>query len=161
MEYHIARVNYHYQRLLEIKRGIPLQGGGNVEFEAYVFFEVCYHLKDWIRYDPRYVLADHDVHLYIKDSIPLRICSDLCNRFKHRILDKPKDALGPLRFQSLIAVGPAGAFGALGRLNVLTSRGDRCVFSIADDCMTEWDKYFASHPELIDESKVKLCTPKN
>jgi len=76
MEYQVERVNYHFRRLSEIRRGIASDAGENVEFEAFVFFEVCVHLKDWIASDPRYVLLEHDVHLFIQGARPLRICHD-------------------------------------------------------------------------------------
>ncbi|MCO4789422.1 hypothetical protein DK293_12090, partial [Vibrio cholerae] len=59
MEYQLARVIYQYRKLPVIREGVYPQFGGNLEFELYGFFEVCYHLKDWIKEDERYSTMDN------------------------------------------------------------------------------------------------------
>ena len=149
MEYHIARVNYHYQKLQMTRVRLPVtEAGANVEFEAYVFFEVCFHLKDWIKTDPTYNTRRDDVDAYINQSEPLRILHDLCNRLKHRTLSRPKTDIGPFSMTSTIDVGSDGAYQRLNRLEAEVDGKTVCMYELADQAMTSWAAYFDSHPAL-------------
>lgn len=85
MEYHIAKLQYFYNKLEYLKKGLYPEFGGNIEFELYTFFEVCYHLKDWIKNSNNYNQFTN-VEDYITNSEYLRICADICNRLKHKQL---------------------------------------------------------------------------
>ncbi|EIJ2375701.1 hypothetical protein LIO03_000707 [Vibrio alginolyticus] len=145
MEYQLARVIYQYRKLPAIREGIYPHFGGNLEFELYGFFEVCYHLKDWIREDERYSSMD-DVEKYISSTPSLRICADLCNRLKHRRKNnKLRSTKAPGMFQiSLTAsIGPKGSdsITSINSVFVETERGTECCFTLARECVQAWEKY--------------------
>ncbi len=69
------------------------------------FFQDCYHLKDWIKNDPRVSInikgkcidnnhkEGHLVEQYVEDHLELKICADLAIRSKHlTLLNKRVDA---------------------------------------------------------------------
>jgi hypothetical protein len=149
MEYHIARINYHYRKLQMTRQRLPsTDAGANVEFEAYVFFEVCFHLKDWIKTDPRYDAHRDDVDTFINKSMPLRMLHDLCNRLKHRSLSWPKTDIGPFSMTFTIEVGPEGAYQRLNRLEAKVNGEVMCMYALAEQAMLAWDAYFKAHPEI-------------
>ena len=149
MEYHIARVNYHYRKLQMTRGRLPaIDAGANVEFEAYVFFEVCFHLKDWIRSDPRFNMRRDDVDAYINQSKPLRMLHDVCNRLKHRTLSRPKTDIGPFSMTFTIEIGPDGAYQRLNRLEAEVEGEIVCMYDLADQAMLSWAAYFDAHPAL-------------
>lgn len=52
--------------------------------DLWSFFQNCWHLKDWIKYDDS--VSSNIQNSIEKDALnylSLRICSDLCNRSKH------------------------------------------------------------------------------
>lgn len=160
MEYHITRVNYHYRKLRMTRQRLPAtEAGGNVEFEAYVFFEVCFHLKDWIKSDPRFDSGLHDVEAYINQSRPLRILHDVCNRLKHRTLSRPKMDIGPMHMTPIIEVGPDGAYQRLSRLEAEVNGEVVCMYALADQAMLSWAAYFDAHPALRPAAGCTLLAP--
>ncbi|WP_053990665.1 hypothetical protein [Mangrovimonas sp. TPBH4] len=48
------------------------------------FFTYGYHIKDWLRKE-----GCGGVEEYINNNFELRICADLCNGAKHKVLSKP------------------------------------------------------------------------
>ncbi|EPU0491514.1 hypothetical protein ACVUA2_003495, partial [Vibrio cholerae] len=145
MEYQLARVIYQYRKLPVIREGVYPQFGGNLEFELYGFFEVCYHLKDWIKEDERYSTMDN-VEKYIDSTPSLRICADLCNRLKHRRKNnriRSQKAPGIFQISSTVSVGPKGfdSKTAIDSALVETERGNECCFALAKECVESWGKY--------------------
>ncbi|MFN3792125.1 hypothetical protein [Massilia sp.] len=160
MEYHIARVNYHYRKLQMTRERLPAtDAGANVEFEAYVFFEVCFHLKDWIKSDPRYDMRCDDVDVYINQSKPLRTLHDVCNRLKHRTLSRPKTNIGPFNMTFTIEVGPDGAYQRLNRLEAEVDGEIVCMYVLADQAVLSWAAYFNAHPTLRPAAGCTLLAP--
>lgn len=157
MEYQRARLRYQFEKLEPIRSGVYPDYGGNVEFELFSFFEICYHLKDWIE-------ASHPelkgVDKFINNSPALRISADICNRLKHKVLmDKEKIVthkrshapLGPFRLTRLTIVGPDPTMAreVLPKAMIQTERGDECCFALAKECMEEWDRYFEENSSTI------------
>ncbi|MGQ7262594.1 hypothetical protein [Vreelandella sp. V005] len=154
MNYQFARLEYQHRKLRKIKEGIYPEFGGNVEFELFSFFEICYHLKDWIKESAEYEQAS-DVEKYIKNSQALRISADICNRLKHKVLRDSKKKyevthkrsnapLGPFDLHLIVDVGPndRDAKATLAKATIKTERGEECCFQLAQECMEEWDRYF-------------------
>ncbi|RTZ13590.1 hypothetical protein EJ063_19455 [Vibrio aquaticus] len=145
MEYQWARVIYQYRKLPAIRDGLYPQFGGNLEFELYTFFEVCYHLKDWIKADERYSNMSN-VEKYIDNTPALRICADLCNRLKHRRLERKirsEQTPGVFQIHKTISVGPKGydAKSAIDSAVVITERGNECCFELALECVESWKNF--------------------
>lgn len=143
--YHYARLKYQYKKLPLIRQFNELTG--NIEFELYSFFEICYHLKDWLKLDKTY--PPTQVENFINDTPALRITADICNRLKHGELNKKprsKD-LGYLTTTLHIRSGTGSTKDTISvsSAKVETERGIECCFSLADECMREWEKYIEKY----------------
>jgi hypothetical protein len=145
VEYQRARLQYQFNKLRPIREGISPQFGGNTEFELFSFFEICHHLKDWIKESPEYP-ALKNVEDFINSSPALRICADICNTLKHGKLRKHRSSseLGifKLKSTSTILPYPGGAIESLDEARIMTERGEECCFTLAEECMVEWNRYF-------------------
>jgi len=151
VQYQRARLEYQYRKLEKLREGVYPETGGNIEFELFSFFEVCYHLKDWIKESS----CDGSVEAFVSNSPALRISADICNRLKHKVLrdNKTKQAienkrsnapLGQFQINKVISVGPIGstATAVIEGAVIETERGQECCFSLAKECMDEWNRYF-------------------
>ncbi len=63
--------------------------------KAKAFFQQCYHLKDYLKKDPRIKNAQ-DVETFINKSNALSIAADICNSFKDAGLNKRPRSGRPL-----------------------------------------------------------------
>lgn len=156
MQYQIARMMYQFRKFPSIRAGVNAEHGGNVEFELYAFFEICYHLKDWISQDGAYDREIHDIESFINSSAALRICADICNRLKHRTLSKKTRSanLGIFHILQVLSVFPEGGgppLAAISEARIDTERGPEDIFKLAAECIDEWRRYFALHPSLPGE----------
>lgn len=146
MQYQATRLEYQFNKLRCIREGIHLQHGGNVEFELFSFFEICYHLKDWIKNSLEYSSFSNVEH-FVDNSPPLRICADICNKLKHRKTTRKrrsKSELGIFYFKTTTTIYPYPheALGSLDKATIITERGEECCFSLAEECIAEWNRYF-------------------
>lgn len=144
---------YQFRKFPYLREGINSEHGGNVEFELFSFFEICFHLKDWISQDRAYIKVVHDVEGFINSSPALRICADICNRLKHRTLTKKTRSsnLGVFHFTHILTVFPKGGgspLAAIADASIDTERGREDAFALAAECVDEWRRYFAMHPSL-------------
>lgn len=149
MEYHRARLQYQFKKLRQIREGIYPEHGGNIEFELFGFFEICYHLKDWVKHSPE-CASFSSVEQFISQSPPLRICGDICNRLKHKILTRKrrsKSELGIFKLRSTTTIGlfPSRTKVSLDEAKIVTERGEECCFALAEECIDEWDRYFSEN----------------
>jgi hypothetical protein len=153
MQYQIARMMYQFRKFPSLRDGINAEHGGNVEFEFFSFFEICFHLRDWILHDSAYNSSVHDVDAFINGSPALRICADICNTLKHRTLTrKTRSAkLGVFEIRQSITIFPEGGgspSAAIADARIDTERGTEDVFKLAAECIEEWRRYFAQHSSL-------------
>jgi len=149
MEYHRARLQYQFNKLRPIREGIYPAFGGNTEFELFAFFEICYHLKDWIKHSPE-CRTFSCVENFINNSPALQICADICNTLKHKTLTKPprsKSIPGLFKISSTMTVAPDPSLAcvSIDKATIETVRGEECCFSLAEECMSEWKRYFSSN----------------
>lgn len=165
MEYHYSRLKYQHLKLDTIRTGIYPEYGGNIETDLFSFFEICYHLKDWIKESDTYEKFS-DVEVFIDNSPALRISADICNRLKHKVLrDNKKKSIvankrshapiGPFMLSATMTVGPAPSMArvSLSKATIQTERGEECCFALAKECMDEWARYFSE--------KSAVYPPKN
>jgi hypothetical protein len=146
LEYQRARLQYQFNKLRPIREGVYPQYGGNTEFELFSFFEICYHLKDWVKHSPEYSSLNN-IEKFIDNSPALRICADICNKLKHSKLTKKtrsKSELGFFQLKSTTTIFPypGGALESLDEAKIVTERGEECCFTLASECMAEWERYF-------------------
>ena len=132
------------------------------------FFMECYHLKDWLKKDPR--IKPVDVEAFITGSKFLSLAADLCNSLKHAGLDRPPRSgeqldkinmaytidipeQAQIKFDRSPSVGDTIAIlrtRAYGRAVatakvVLTIGGSKHdAPDLASSCVKEWDAFLAS-----------------
>lgn len=161
MEYQIARLQYFYNKLPFLRKGLYPQFGGNIEFELYTFFEVCYHLKDWIKNSDK-GRQYSDLEEYVKKNDALRICGAICNRLKHKKDDNRPDRRdilrGPFELKMTVTVGPNPQMAAcsITEANIRTELGLKCCFTLADQCIDAWNNYFITNN--INPALTKVLT---
>lgn len=151
MRYQRARLQYQFSKLTPIKEGTYPAYGGNIEFELFSFFEICYHLKDWVKNSPGYS-SFSDVENFINATPAMRICADICNRLKHRTLSRKRRSLseiGDFKIDHCITVYSSESnrqcSARIERAVIETERGEECCFSLAKECMDAWDEYFKAN----------------
>jgi hypothetical protein len=148
MQYQAARVRYFYSKFEKLRAGIYPVFGGNVEFELFTFFEVAYHLKDYIKHSQNYINMT-DVEDYINSTGSLRICADICNKLKHNRLHKNRSnkPLGPFLITTEVTVGPRDedAEVKLVAAHIETEIGTVCCFELAKMILADWESYFSTN----------------
>ena len=147
--YQLARLRYQANKLPAIKAGdFDISFGGNIEFELFSFFEVCYHLKDWVKHSEKYTKGEmSDVEEFINSSKALIICANICNRLKHCQLRSPRknEKIGLFKLSMPITVRscPGSTTIQVSKAIIETVHGDKCCFNLADECISEWRRYFS------------------
>ncbi len=148
MDYQRARLRYQFSKLEPIRNGVFPEYGGNVEFELFSFFEICYHLKDWVKHSPEYKDFSNVEH-FINESPAMRICADICNRLKHKNLQKRRSnfEIGVFQLKSTMTVGPEASTArvSLEEATIETERGQECCYALAKECVDEWEGYFSEN----------------
>jgi hypothetical protein len=117
--------------------------------EIYAFFQNCYHLKDWIKYDASLPGAVRSaVEGFINSEEPLRLCADVCNGLKHLRLLEPyrsgeKPKFGRKRFDVEFGAGVPSTI----RLKCEITTGTRTVdaFQLATDALESWKKFITEY----------------
>lgn len=148
MNYQRARLRYQFSKLETIQNGVPPEYGGNVEFELFSFFEICYHLKDWVKHSPEYN-SFGNVEDFINGSPAMRACADICNRLKHKNLRtrRSKYEIGVFRLKPSMTIGPDPSMARVGleEATIETERGEECCYALARECVQEWGRYFSEN----------------
>jgi hypothetical protein len=111
------------------------------------FFSQCYHLKDWLKKDPRISRPD-DAEEHINSSSALSLAADICNSFKHAGLDKP-----PRSGSRLVSVNtaysmifPQSGGNAVASSSLVLTLGDKKygALDLASECVSEWDRFLST-----------------
>jgi hypothetical protein len=118
------------------------------------FFNQCYHFKDWLIKDPGVALSKKSVEEFISDSPSLSLAADICNSFKHAGLDKRsrsgRTLEGMKRHLSLLV--PRGEKLVTFARHELTIGGKQYdAFSLATECLGEWEKYLKENKIQVHE----------
>ena len=158
MEYHAKDKYYGMKRSYERLKKINTDNGNTIsnadaKDATEGFFNQCYHLKDWLRKDTSIILVE-DVEAFISRSIPLCIAADYCNSFKHAGLDRESRSgqiLEKMNTHVNFDLTPTG-FIATSRLELTIDGVTRDAFSLATDCMEEWDNFF-------EKNQIKFSSP--
>lgn len=59
-------------------------GSGDLEDFAFVFFQTCYHLREWLQKTSS--IPSNDIEALFTHTHELRLCRDICNGTKHLTL---------------------------------------------------------------------------
>ena len=117
------------------------------------FFNQCYHFKDWLKKDSSVTLTK-DIENFISKSGSLSLAADYCNTFKHAGLDKKSRSgqeLEKINTHVNFNLTPRG-FVASARLELTIGGKKYDAFSLATDCMKEWDNFLA-------QNQIKFSSP--
>jgi hypothetical protein len=97
MEWHdqYRRVKRYLGRIQNHPRHLNVN---EVEYEDFVwaYFQNCWHLKDWVKNDPSVdPKQEKEIERLVDrgeavNADALKVCSDLANRTKHLVLDRPR-----------------------------------------------------------------------
>lgn len=147
MEYNAKDKYYGVKRSYERLKKINTDNGNstsntNAKDATEDFFNQCYHFKDWLKKDTSITLAG-DVENFISKSDPLSLSADYCNSFKHAGLDKKSRSgqeIEKMNTHINFDLTPRG-FVASTRLELTISGKKYDAFSLATDCMKEWDSF--------------------
>lgn len=138
-------VQASFQRICEVK--VSESSMFDASKDEYIrFFQDCFHLKDWLKNDgslPK--RCRNNVERFVDDSESLRICADIANASKHKLLKKEKF----IRVDKNIDLIESGY--VMMYDPTLTECG-KCIrvkfnnilldaFKLASECMREWEQY--------------------
>lgn len=137
--YQYARLLYQYKKLSTLREANEFTG--NIEFELYSFFEICYHLKDWMKSDCG---LGQNIEFFITRTPALRITADICNRLKHcKLTSSRSKDLGSFSIHMVFKTGIGKDKVSISSAKIETERGSECCFALANECMRVWQEYIS------------------
>jgi hypothetical protein len=111
---------------------------------AQIFFQQCFHLKDWIRHDTGGAKAAQAVEAFVAGSPVLEAARDICNGSKHLSLWAPRVA--PTINAKQILATSTGGRQFLTATPTVDVRGTRYgLFDLANACVDEWRGFLDQH----------------
>lgn len=161
--YQWGRLLYQHRKLPYLKQGMSSPWGGNIEFELFSFFEICYHLKDWLRRTEHRYPREDEQRMEAAPG-PLSVCAALANRQKHggaenhgrkRSGAPERPEVGPIMCDRVITIGPyplapriipkaSHSTVRIPTAIVRTPWGEICCYELADQCVQVWVVYLVS-----------------
>lgn len=147
MEYNAKDKYYGMKRSYERLKKINTDNGKSIsntepKDATEEFFNQCYHFKNWLKKDTSINLAQN-VEKFINESSSLSLVADYCNSFKHAGLNK-KSRSGQkiekinthVNFDLMV-----DGFVASAHLEITINGKKYDAFSLATDCMRDWDNF--------------------
>lgn len=123
--------------------GLELENLDDDEFQdmMWSFFQHCWHVKDWIRHDPKMPPEKAKAAIDMAHSSgALMICRDLCNGTKHLLLSDPRSGTGARHRHVDIKIAPSeGRF----KIDYEVDDGHGGLLSgvqLARACIAEWER---------------------
>lgn len=158
MEYNSKDKYYSMKRSYERLEKINTDNGNLIsntdpKDAAEDFFNQCYHFRDWLKKDSSVTLVNN-IEEFINNSTALSLAADYCNSFKHAGLDKksrPGQELEKMNTHVNFDITPRG-FVASARLEFTIGGKKYDAFSLAIDCMIEWEKF-------LKQNQIKFFNP--
>ena len=133
----LERTRRALSRLREVYRGrIHDNTSEQYRDDVLCFFQNCYHLKDWLKWDPS-GLFKAGVEQYVNQNRELQLCADLCNGSKHLVLTTPRSSEHP-RLGGQSAEIDVGAQEIRIRFAVDTDTGPLDALDLATRCVDLW-----------------------
>ncbi len=147
MNYNAKDKYYGIKRAYERLKTINTDNGNSIsntdaKDATEYFFSHCYHFKDWLKKDSSISLVD-DVEKFISNSTALSLAADYCNSFKHAGLDRQSRSnqnIEKVNTHINLDLTPKG-FVATSRLELTIGGKKYDAFTLATDCLNEWDKF--------------------
>lgn len=117
------------------------------EDRVYLFYQSCYHLKDWMKNDNRVTLivSESDIERFVNSEHELRICGDICNGSKHSKTTTPKvDPNTNLKnTERKLALSMGQKLSA--RFNIECGNKIYDALKLARNCVNKWNKFITKH----------------
>lgn len=135
------RVKRWYQRIKKIEQGQHPGSDDDQLDEVHAFFINCFQLRDWIE-ESRPDIGNEVIDLFKKESVILcfKACRDLANGLKHLKLTSPSIDKNTKVNQQNVTI----CIGSPITTKYSWGVNNRNVFSLADDCMKEWEKFLGN-----------------
>lgn len=158
MEYNAKDKYYGMKRSYERLKKINTDNGNSIsnadpKDATENFFNQCYHFKDWLKKDTSIALAEN-VENFISKSNTLSLAADYCNSFKHGGLNKnfrSGQKLEKMNTHINFDLTPTG-FVVSARLELTIDGKKYDAFSLATDCMKEWDSF-------LEQNQIRFPAP--
>lgn len=158
MEFNAKDKYYDMKRSYERLKKINTNNGNSIsnadaKDATGCFFNQCYHFKDWLKKDTSITLVEN-IENFISKSNVLSFAADYCNSFKHGGLNKNSRSgktLEKMNTHVNFDLTPRG-FVASARLELTIGGKKYDAFSLATDCIKEWDSF-------LERNKIKMPSP--
>jgi hypothetical protein len=117
--------------------------------DTYMFFQNCYHLKDWLKNDPTFgnvKKTKQEIEDYVTNTPCLALCADICNGTKHLVLDRsPRSGDIPKHEDFFLKAYEGGPrHGEVSYTLVIEHQGTkRDALSLARECVTAWKAFIS------------------
>lgn len=155
MEFTAKDKFFSMKRAYERLRRINTDNGNSIsntdaKDAAEEFFNQCYHFKDWLKKDHSISITSN-IEEFITNSTSLSLAADYCNSFKHGGLDKKARSnkqLEKINTHIKLDLTPGG-FIATSRLEITINGIKYDAFSLATDCVDEWNKLLSKNNILF------------
>jgi hypothetical protein len=143
----LDRVRRWYQRFQEISEGKLLDKPSDFyQDEVYAYFMNCYHLKDWIKYDPSTLSLAAKEENFIRNDPHMTLCADICNSSKHLKLSNPRSYENPQfgKREYKLEFGTQPTTIAI-EYTIDTASGPIDAFDLATNCLHAWEAFLRQH----------------
>ena len=149
----LERTHRYYLRLKALSEGVECRTSSEEYIDdMHAFFQNCYHIKDWLKNDPKYTAhTNAQIENYVTNSQSLSLCADICNGAKHLFLSsKPrsKSAVKSLKTTKSMDWGAMIDFPEENSCPILTinfkfeHNGKNIdALELAEDAMESWDSF--------------------
>ncbi|MDQ6878930.1 MAG: hypothetical protein M3082_14815 [Candidatus Dormibacteraeota bacterium] len=134
-----------YEMLPQLDDASPLEC---YKDDAISFFVNCFHLKDWLRKDPKTEALVGDLEGFIGAIPALKACADLANYSKHGPLNKRVrvDPFAQTRNHRIAVYtqweqGPMKLANTSGSIQVRVGMQLRDSAELAGECVNAWQRY--------------------
>lgn len=133
---HYGRTRRWFERLLQVANQWDSHTMDEQIDYALAFFQSAYHLRDYLLREG--VVDQAALDELMRRSRPLRICRDLANGGKHRVISSASIDPSPWILRSL-------NFGPTPRLTLKADPELADLVSVAASCLDEWDSFLSGH----------------
>lgn len=148
------RMKRWYNRLRAIYEGIEHTVNSDYyQDEMYAFFQNCYHLKEWLKYDPKVIVSNNAIEDFANRGADcMRICGDLCNGSKHMVINSEKidKDTGVKNRNYSLQIGGGNPIASV-KYNIECQGEIYDALLLAECCIGEWDKFMNENDIPIPE----------
>ncbi len=147
----LERVQRWHDRLMFAARGETNSESDFLDF-AFVFFQNCFHLREWVQHTSTIPQADLDAFMARTD---MKVCRDLANGTKHLNISRP--SIDP-QFSIGREHDPWKRERYGYRLFVITGDEKFDLLDLASRCLQEWQDFLKPHSENVKNALPSFLT---